>query len=110
MVTTAVSADKKPGGTWTWGPLGITWDLNDQGGVDVEVSVLGIDIDTLSGSINPNGAGLSDTIDILGLVTGTLGLNLIVGQGPAKDGLWLTGQFTAEGYSTGPFNVRIVPF
>lgn len=110
MVTTATTADKLPGGTWGWGPISLTWDLNAQGGVDVDVSILGIDIDTLSGSLNADGASLSDTLDILGIVQGVLGLKLVRGQGPAQDGLWVSGHFTAGPFNPPPFNIRVVSF
>lgn len=102
--------DKLPSGSWSFGPVTIQWSLQANNAVDVEVSVLGFDIDNLTGTLSTNNTSLSETLDILGLVKGDLELVAKFGQGPSGDGLWVTGQINAGHWQSGQLNHRIIPW
>lgn len=111
MVPIATSgSDKFPSGSWSYGPLNIQWSLKENDEVDVEVSILGIDVDDLTGTLTSNSASLSDELNVLGLVKGSLGLTAKYSQGPEIDGLWITGQITAGSWNSGVLNHRIIPW
>ena len=100
--------DHFPSGSWNFGPVGITWDLAANNEVDVSVTVLGISVDKLSGTINQQNCEIKDNINVLGIVTGTIGVKADYSGNAAQSGLWLEGQLTGPHFDTGPLNVRIV--
>lgn len=104
------ATDQFPSGSWGFGPINIKWSVKDNNEIDIDVSVLGIDVDDLTGTLTSNSASLSDTLDVLGIVKGTLGLTAKWNQGAATDGLWISGQVTAGTWSSGTLNHRIVPW
>lgn len=106
----AAGSDKLPSGTWSLGPLNITWSLKSASEIDVDVSVFGIDVDTLSGTLSATNMKIGDTINILGLITGNLGIEAKYNSPGNDNGLYLEGQLSGPGFSTGPLNFRIVPW
>ncbi len=102
--------DKLPSGSWSFGPVNIQWSQQPNNQVHVEVSVLGFDIDNLTGTLSSNNSSLSETLDILGLVKGDLELTSKFGGGPSVDGLWVTGQISAGSWQSGQLNHRIIPW
>jgi hypothetical protein len=100
--------DQLPSGSWGFGPINILWSIEPNNEVDVQVSVLGINVDKLSGTLSAQQAALQEELNVLGLVTGNLGFATKTGQGPVGDGLWITGQVTAGGWQSGQLNHRII--
>ncbi len=100
--------DKLPSGSWSFGPVNIEWSLRPNNAVDIDVSILGFDIDNLTGTLSSDNRTLSETLDILGLVKGDLELEAKFGQGSSGDGLWVTGQISAGSWHSGQLNHRII--
>ena len=107
--TTGV-ADNFPSGSWGFGPVSISWSVKGGDEIDVSVSVLGINVDQLSGTLSPTATSVSDNLNILGVITGALTLTAKYSQGPAIDGLWVSGQVTAGPWKSGTLNHRILPW
>lgn len=110
QAVSATSQDKLPSGSWGFGPINIQWSLEDNDEVDIQVSVLGINVDKLSGTLNANNASVDDNLDILGIVKGDLTFTAKYNQGPGVDGLWVSGQVSAGPWNSGQMNHRIVPW
>lgn len=104
----AVGTDKLPSGTWKLGPVNIQWRLTGINEVDAAVSIFGVDIDTLSGTLNSDTTELQDTVNVLGVVTGTLALLAKYEMADDRNGLYLDGRLTGPGFDTGPLNSRII--
>lgn len=101
--------DTLPQGTWGIGPLLISWSLKSGNEVSVTASVLGIQVDALSLTLNSKTSQVSDNIDLLGIVTGTIGLEAKYGQATGN-GLYVTGQLSGPGFNTGILNHIIIPW
>jgi hypothetical protein len=95
------TTDGFPSGSWSFGPVTVSWDLTAGNEADVTVSVLGIPVDTLKGSIKNGTVTVEDTINILGLVSGNLELD------GKPDGLYISGELKGPGFDL-PFNHRII--
>jgi hypothetical protein len=109
MVGAALAnTDKFPSGSWGFGPLGIQWSLKAGNEVDVDVSVLGVDIDDLTGSLKPGDATLTNTLNVVDIVKGTTALEAKYGPKDNTNGLYLTGDLSGPGFHYGPLNHRIV--
>jgi hypothetical protein len=106
--TATGGTDQLPSGSWGFGPISIQWSIEPNNEVDVQVSVLGINVDKLSGTLSSSQAGISDTLNVLGIVNGSLGLAVKYGQGPSADGLWISGQVTAGSWNSGALNHRLI--
>ena len=106
----AASPDTLPSGSWSLGPLTVTWSLKSGNEVDVTFSVLGIDIDTLSGTLNNQDFEVKDNINLLGLVTGTIGLKAVYGGAPGTNGLHIEGRLQGPGFDTGDMDFIIIPW
>lgn len=106
----ATGTDKLPSGSWSFGPIGAEWSIKDNDEIDIEVSVFGFDIDDLSGTLTSTAATITDTVNILNLITGTLSFTAKYNQGPTSDGLWIGGQLKGPGFDTGVLNHRIIPW
>ena len=102
-----IGNDHFPSGSWGLGPLNIQWSIKDLDEVDVDVSILGIDIDHLSGTIDKGKLSIGNHVSVLGLISGDLEIEAIHDQGVAADGLWLEGQLAGIGFNTGPLMVRL---
>jgi hypothetical protein len=96
-----ITTDAFPSGTWSFGPVTVSWDLTAGNEADVTVSVLGIQVDTLKGSIKNGTVTVENAINILGLVTGTLELD------GKPDGLYISGELKGPGFDL-PFSHRII--
>jgi hypothetical protein len=103
-------ADGFPSGSWGFGPVSITWSLKAANAVDVGVSVLGINIDNLTGTLSPGNCSLKDNLAVLGVVNGSLELDAIYQGTPAEQGIWVRGEFKVLGIDSGVLNHRIVSF
>ena len=99
-------SDTLPSGSWGIGPLIVHWDLKALNEVDVTVSVLGVNVDTLSGTVNSTDAVIESDVNILGVVTGHLKISAIYVDPDA--GLWIEGELKAPGIDTGALKHRIV--
>lgn len=108
--TAASGSDKFPTGSWSYGPLNVQWNIKNNDEVDVDVSVLGIDVDELSGTLTADKSSVSNQLAVLGIVKGSLGLTANYNQGPDIDGMWITGQVTAGPWDSGVLNHRIIPW
>jgi hypothetical protein len=106
----AIGTDKLPSGTWNLGPVNIQWSLKAINEIAVDLSIFGIDVDTLSGTLGPHSTKLQDTINVLGIVTGPLALTATYGAADDRNGLYLEGRLSGPGFDTGPLNSRIVPW
>jgi hypothetical protein len=102
------NTDKFPSGSWGFGPLAINWDLKAGNEVDVDLSVLGLDIDSLSGTLSSGNAQLTDTLNILNIVKGTITLDAKYGATDNTNGLYVMGDLTGPGFHYGPLNHRII--
>ncbi|HVP84869.1 MAG TPA: hypothetical protein VMS78_09120 [Rhizomicrobium sp.] len=102
--------DTLPSGSWGIGPLVIHWSLKSQSEIDVEVSVFGIDVDELTATLSARNAKISDDIDILGIITGSIGLEARFAPGAKDNGLYLEGRLSGPGFDTGEMDFRIVPW
>lgn len=99
--------DAFPNGNWGIGPITVSWNLKEHDEIDVTVSVFGIQIDTLTGTVAHNNAKITNDIDVLGLAKGTLTLEGDYAQNSSNNGLWLKGHLSGPGFSI-PLNYRIV--
>jgi hypothetical protein len=106
----AAGTDKLPSGSWSYGPITVQWSVKNNDELDISISILGFDIDDLSGTLSPNDAKVTNTINILGLIAGSLTFEAKYNQGPATDGLWISGQLKGPGFDTGVLNHRIIPW
>ncbi len=102
--------DTLPSGTWALGPLNINWSIKSLTEIDIQITVFGIDVDDLKGTLSPTNAEIESELNILGLVTGNVAVRAVYNQGPATDGLYLIGQLEGPGFNTGELNIRIVPW
>ena len=53
---------------------------------------------------------MSDNINVLGIVNGTLGISAVYGRTDNTNGLYLIGKLTGPGFDTGLMNFRIIPW
>ena len=106
----SIGTDTLPSGTWGLGPLLIAWSLINQDEIDISFSILGIDIDTLTGIIGPGNTTIQDTVNVLGIVTGDLALEAKFATTDGSNGLYLTGQVSGPGFNTNTLNARIIPW
>ena len=102
--------DSYPSGSWSFGPIKVDWDVKAGDELDISVSVFGIDVDDLSGTLNSNTASISDRVNLLNIITGTLTLTAKYNQGPSADGLWISGELKGPLFDTGNLNHRIIPW
>jgi hypothetical protein len=102
--------DTLPSGTWGLGPLSINWSIKSLTEIDVQITVFGIDVDDLKGTLSPANTKIEDDLNVLGIVTGDIAIEAKYNQGPATDGLYLEGQLKGPGFDTGQLNIRIVPW
>jgi hypothetical protein len=105
----ASTPDKLPSGSWGFGPVLIQWDLQADNEVLVDVSVLGIQVDELTGTLNGEKLNIDDKIDLLGIVKGEIGLEAKYGQ-PNGNGLYVDLELTAPGFDIGPVSYCIIPW
>jgi hypothetical protein len=110
MPTAATGTDKLPSGSWTFGPLTVQWSIKPNDEVDVDLSVFGIDVDTLSGTLTKTAATIANHVDVLGIVKGDLSFTAKFDQGSTTDGLWIGGQIKGPGFDSGVLNHRIIPW
>ncbi len=93
--------DTLPSGTWTLGPVTVSWNLTGGNEVDVTVSVLGIQVDKLTGTLTANGPVIRNDVNVFGIVEGVLELE------GKSDGLYIAGELKGPGFDL-PFNHRII--
>lgn len=102
--------DALPSGSFSIGIVGVQWSVKSATEVDVTVSVLGVSVDTLDATLSGTDSKIVNSVNVLGLVTGTLGVEAVYGDPtPANNGLWLEGQLTTiGGVKLGPFKYNII--
>jgi hypothetical protein len=100
--------DGFPSGSWSFGPISVAWSLRNDNEVDVTLSILGIQVDTLSGTITSNDASLSDNVNILGIVKGTLTIEADYAAGSTTNGLYIKGSISGPGFNVPNFSYRII--
>jgi hypothetical protein len=105
---TKKTPDNFPNGNWSFGPLAVKWDLKSNNEIDVSVSVLGFQIDKLSGGISPNNSSVTDNVNVLGLITGTVTLEGDYTAGASTNGLYVKGQLAGPGFDLPKFSYRII--
>lgn len=100
--------DLLPSGSWGIGPLLIKWDLKPGNEIDVQVSALGINLDTLSGSLDKANLKIEDKVDLLGIVTGNIELLTVHGAKDNTNGLHIEGRLSGPGFDTGKLDHILV--
>jgi hypothetical protein len=108
IMAKAVGNDTLPSGTWNLGPVAIVWDVKDSDEIDVNVSILGINVDTLSGTLSTGDVVIKDTVNILGIITGDLSLEAKYATTDNTNGLYLTGQLSGSGFNTNTLNIKLL--
>jgi hypothetical protein len=108
--TSKTTPDGFPSGSWTFGPLTVTWSLKNNDEVDVAVSILGIQIDTLTGSVTSTSTRISDNVNVLGIVSGTITLEADYAPNSTTNGLYVKGQLSGPGFNLPSFSYRIIPW
>ena len=108
MTSPALGTDKFPSGSWTLGPLTIQWSLKAGNVVDIEVSVFGVDVDSLKGTLSGTTTKIQDDVSVLGIVTGSIAVEAKYNTGNNNDGLYLEGRLTGPGFDTGQLSHRII--
>jgi hypothetical protein len=103
-----IGSDSLPSGTWGLGPISISWSFSNYDEVDIAISILGIAVDKLTGTISPTATTLDDTVNILGIITGSLALEAKYATTDNTNGLYLTGQLSGPDFNTNALNVRIL--
>lgn len=103
----ARGSDLFPSGSWAFGPVTIQWSLQSDDKIVVHMSVLGIDVDEVSGTLSPTNPKLTSNLNILSTIRGHIILEAKLGEGANADGLWVEDQVTAPGFDTGLLNLRL---
>jgi hypothetical protein len=103
----AAGTDRFPSGSWGLGPINIQWSLKSGNEVDVDVSVIGVKIDTLTGTLSAQNTRLQDDLNILGIVQGALALEARYGLAD-DSGLYVEGQLQGPGFNTGQLRSKIL--
>jgi hypothetical protein len=86
--------------------LNIQWGLKSGNEVDVSVSLFGIDIDDIKGTLSPTDLALSSNINLLA-IEGTLTLDVKYSS-PGQNGVWVGGRLQGPNFDTGLMNWRII--
>jgi hypothetical protein len=104
----AVVGAALPSGTWILGPVTLAWSLQDLDEIDLTVSVLGVTVDTLAGTLSKTQTEIADQINVFDLVKGSLSLTAKYDTTDGTNGLYLAGQLTGPGFDTGVLSVKII--
>jgi hypothetical protein len=88
--------------------LTIQWSLKPLNEVDVSVSLLGVDVDDLKGTLNSTDLQLSSEINLVA-IHGNVILEAKY-NAANQNGLWIGGRLQGPGFDTGQMNWPIIPW